>query len=317
MVFRWGIFLLACIFLYVRLAGPKGIVATGGPALLHELRANASVLLAMALLMIVNWLLEAMKWRQLLRGVEHVPLGRAFKATIAGTSVGFVSLNRTGEFLGRVLFLEPANRVAGGFATALGSMAQFVVTLTAGGFGLLLLTLFRLPLPWHAGWISWAVATLTTLVALMALVLYLYPGLLRQLLLLLPFLHRFEQASGVLSRYQRSDLLNVLFLSMARYMVFGFQFVLLLRTFDAGMGTFEAVLAIPLIYLIATLIPSVMLTELGVRGSVAMAVLAPLGAHDGLVLMATTCLWVINVALPASVGSSILLFARIRSRHTG
>lgn len=315
-MFRWGIFLLACVFLYVRLAGPKGIVATGGEQLVEQLRMNASVLLVVATLMILNWLLEAVKWRHLLKGVEHVPLRRAFTATIAGTSVGFVSVNRTGEFLGRVLFLAPEHRVAGGFATSLGSIAQFVVTLVAGGIGLFMLTMLGAPLPWHADWISWALATLTALVAFIALVLYFYPGLLRQLLLLVPFLHRFEQASGILSRYQRSDLLNVILLSIARYAVFGFQFVLLLRAFGAGVDHMEAILAVPLIYLIATLIPSVMLTELGVRGSVAMAVLAPLGADDALVLMATTCLWVINVALPASVGSLILLFARIRSRHT-
>lgn len=315
-MFRWGIFLLACVFLYVRLAGPKGIVATGGAQLIEQLRMNVPVLLVVAALMLVNWLLEAFKWRHLLKGVEHVPLGRAFTATIAGTSVGFVSINRTGEFVGRVLFLAPENRIAGGFATALGSIGQFVITLATGGVGLLLLTALGSPLPWHAGWISWILTTLTSLVAFIALVLYLYPGLLRQLLLLVPFLHRFEQASGVLSRYQRSDLLNVLLLSVARYGVFGFQFVLLLRAFGAGVDHMEAILAVTLIYLIATLIPSVMLTELGVRGSVAMAVLAPLGADDALVLMATTCLWLVNVALPASVGSLILLFARIRSKHT-
>jgi hypothetical protein len=317
MVFRWGIFLLACVFLYVRLAGPKGIVAVGGQQLLQQLRMNVPVLLVVAVLMVVNWLLEAVKWRHLLHGLEQMPLGRAFMATIAGTSVGFVSVNRTGEFLGRVLFLAPGNRVAGGFATALGSIAQFVVTLAAGGLGLLLLTVMNMPLPWHAGWISWALATLTALFAFVALVLYFRPGLLRKLFLLIPFLHRFEQASGVLSRYRHTELVNMLFLSVARYVVFGFQFVLLLRAFDAGVDHVEAILAIPLVYLIATLIPSVMLTELGMRGSVAIAVLAPFGAADTMVLMATTCLWVINVALPASVGSLILLFARIRSRHTG
>lgn len=314
-MFRWGIFLLACVFLYVRLAGPKGIVATGGSAWLVQLRTNVPVLLAVVAFMVLNWWLESVKWRVLLRGVEQVPPMRALLATIAGTSVGFVSVNRTGEFIGRVLFLAPEHRIAGSFATALGSIAQFVVTLVAGGIGLLSMTAMGQPLPWHAGWISWALATLTALVAFIALVLYLYPGLLRQLFLLVPFLHRFEQASGVLARYQHSELLMVLAYSIARYMVFGFQFVLLLQAFGAGATRVETMFAVPLVYLIATLIPSVMLTELGVRGSVAMAVLAPLGAHDATVLLATTCLWTINVAVPACLGSLILLFARIRSRE--
>ena len=81
--------------------------------------------------------------------------------------------------------------------------------------------------------------------------------------------------------------------------------------------TFAMMLGVPLIYLITTLIPSAMLTELGVRGSVAVAVLSPLGGEAALVLLATTCLWLINVAMPASAGSLILLVARIRIRNKG
>lgn len=312
-VFRWGIFLLACMFLYVRLAGTKGIVATSGPGLLAALRIHLPLFFVVGGLMLLNWLLEAVKWEQLVRQVERVGLRQAFIATIAGTSVGFVSVNRTGDFLGRVLFLAPSNRVAGSFATALGSIAQFVVTLVAGGSALVLHTMATVPSPWLTGWFTWALAMLTALVSCIALVLYFSPGHLRQLILLLPFLHRFERASGVLTRYQRSDLLTVLLLSAARYLVFGAQYVLLLHSFIPDIAIPSLMLGVPLVYLIATLIPSIMLTELGVRGSVAVAVFAPFGADAALVLLATTCLWVINVALPASVGSLLLLFARIRT----
>lgn len=316
MLFRWVIFLLACVFLYVELAGPKGIAVTDGRRVMDLLLTNRAVLLAIGALMLVNWWVESYKWLRLIHAVETVGPWRAFVATIAGTSVGFVSVNRTGEFIGRVLFLEPGNRIAGSFATALGSIAQFVVTLAAGGLGLLVITVLRLPLPWPQGWTSWVLATLTTLVTGIALVLYLYPGLFRQLLLLVPFLIRFERASAVLSRFQRSDLLSVLLLSGTRYGLFTFQFVLLLYVFGSGLHVFHAMLGVPLIYLIATLIPSVMLTELGVRGSVAVAILVPLGGDAAVVVLATTCLWLINVALPACVGSLILLFARIRIRNT-
>lgn len=312
LVFRWGIFLLACVFLYTRTIGPKGIVGV------MELPSGAilswPLLGLVCALMLVNWGLEAYKWRMLVAPVEPVSMWRAFRATVAGTSVGLVTLNRTGEFLGRVLFLAPEHRISGAFATALGSIAQFVVTLVLGGMGLLGLLLADLPVPWPAGWISWMLATLTALVTAIALVLYLYPGILRQLLLLLPFLHRLERASVVLGRYQRSELLTVLFFSAVRYAVFGTQFILLLRGTMAGPQLGTLVLAIPLIYLIATLIPSIMLTELGVRGSVAVAVLGPMGGGDAAVLVATTMLWSINVAAPACAGSVIMLFAGIRTK---
>jgi hypothetical protein len=312
LVFRWGIFLLACVFLYTRTIGPKGIVAVADLSSGSIL--SWPMLGVVCTLMLVNWGVEAYKWRMLLAPVEPVSMWRAFRATIAGTSVGLVTFNRTGEFLGRVLFLAPEHRVSGAFATALGSIAQFVVTLVLGGMGLLGLILVDLPVPWPAGWISWMLATLTALVTTVTLVLYLYPGILRQLLLLLPFLHRLERASVVLGHYQRSELLAILSLSAVRYAVFGTQFILLLHGTAAGPSVVTMALAIPLIYLIATLIPSIMLTELGVRGSVAVAVLGPMGGGDVAVLLATTMLWSINVAAPACAGSVILLLARIRMK---
>ncbi|MBL7955784.1 MAG: flippase-like domain-containing protein [Flavobacteriales bacterium] len=314
MAFRWVIFLLACVFLYVKLAGAKGIVATTGESSVALLVENRGIVSIVGLLMLANWWIESFKWRRLMIGVEVVGPWRAFMATIAGTSVGFVSVNRTGEFIGRVLFLAPENRISGGFATALGSIAQFVVTLVAGALGLLFLTVAGLPLPWPMGWISWALATLTTLVTMVALVLYGYPGLFRQVILLVPFARHFDAPSQVLARFERSELIVVLLLSAVRYLVFGLQFILLLRCFGTGLPAAHVFLGVPLIYLIATLIPSVMLTELGVRGSVAVAVFSPLGGEPSLVLLATSVLWMINVALPASVGSLILLFARIRVR---
>jgi len=315
MVFRWGIFLLACVFLYVRLFGPKGILANGGLGRIMEGELPWPTVLICVVLMFVNWAVEAVKWRALLTRVEHLSFLRAFTSTIAGTSVGLVTINRTGEFLGRVLFLAPEDRVAGSFASALGSMAQFVVTLLFGGLGLVALTILHIPLPWPSGWISGMLATLTALVTCAALVLFLHPGLFRQLLLIVPFLRRFERASFVLSQFERSDLITILLLSAGRYIVFGSQYVLLLSAFGAGLDPFTSMAAITVIYLIATLIPSIMLTELGVRGSVAVAVLEPMGILGGIALIATSCLWIINVAAPACAGSLILLFARIRTKR--
>jgi hypothetical protein len=116
-----------------------------------------------------------------------------------------------------------------------------------------------------------------------------------------------------LGDHKAHALVQVLFLSTLRYLVFGAQFIMLLLAFGSGVDLSKALLGIPLVYLIATLIPTVMLTELGVRGSVALAVFGPLGGVDSAVLLATTCLWTINVALPACVGSVVLLLARIRT----
>ena len=314
-VFRWGIFLLASVFLYTQLSAAKGTQAL---AALRHLRTDGIapwVLLVMLVCMAVNWSLESHKWRWLLRPVERIGSWRSLVATIAGTSVGLVTPNRTGEFLGRVLFLKPENRVKGSFATALGSIAQFVVTLLMGALALVVLRILDHPFPLPNGWVTWFILTLTLLVSFGTLVLYLHPSLLRQLLLLVPFLKRLERASSVLNGYAWPELLIVFFLSLMRYVVFTGQYVMLLVVFGSGLSMMDAILAVPVVYLLSTLVPTVMLTELGIRGTAAVALLAPLGGAEISVLLATTVLWSINVVLPALVGSLILLVARIRTER--
>lgn len=304
-------FVLACAFLYSHLYADKG-----NQALLASLEQRWALVLGplavVVLLMVpVNWGLEALKWRMLVAPVATVSRARAFAATIAGTSVGLITPNRTGEFLGRVLFLPPQGRVAAGFATALGSIAQFVITLVAGGIGLVWLAVRPDLVPWSGNGYILALATLTATVAGGALVLYVFPGYLRQLILLVPFLHRLEKASAVLIGFSRSALLGILALSALRYLVFLLQFVLLLRVFQSGVPVAGALVGIPVIYLISTLVPTVMLTEVGVRGSAAVALLGPLGGSDGAVLLATFTLWLVNLVFPAVIGSVLILAARI------
>lgn len=85
-------------------------------------------------LMLINWGIEAVKWQRLVRSVDRLSFGRAFMATIAGTSVGLVTVNRTGDFLGRIL-LDTGCADQGSFVAALGSIAQFVVTIDLRLFG--------------------------------------------------------------------------------------------------------------------------------------------------------------------------------------
>lgn len=313
-LFRWGIFLLACVFLWKHLSADKGRQALEALTYFLQSAGGRWGLFVVLLLMGSNWWLESEKWRRMLSPVERVGRGRAFLATIAGTSVGLITPNRTGEFLGRILFLDPDHRFQGAFATALGSIAQFVTTMLMGGLALLLMLLLGLQLPWPDGWFSAALVSLTALVTIGASVLYMSPSLLRQLVLLVPMLRSLAEASAVLDRYTGGQLRVVLGLSVARYAVFTFQFVLLLSMFGSGVGAFHALLAVALVYLVATMVPTVMLTELGVRGSVALAVFLPLGGTEVPVLLATTVVWVINLALPATVGSVLLLLARIRTR---
>lgn len=307
---RWGVFLLACGFLYVRLAR-QGDTA-GLLTLIQDLDPAyvCGTLALVSVMMLVNWWVESWKWRLLVRDIEPVSAGKAFLATLAGTSIGMITPNRVGEFVGRVLFLAPAHRIPAGFATAVGSIAQFVVTVCMG-----ILSLIAMHLTTRSGAVdpfSIAGGVLCAIVALGSLWLYFDPQLLCLVIARIPFVRRWQAQAEVLVGFRTRRLLGVLLLGLLRYVVFTLQFAILL-TMLVDMPFTDSLFAIPAVFLVSTLIPTVMLTELGVRGSVAVAILSSQAQHDEGVLLASMALWLINVGVPALAGSFILLLTRIRS----
>jgi hypothetical protein len=121
---------------------------------------------------------------------------------------------------------------------------------------------------------------------------------------------RIKKYAKVFSWYHPNDLVKVLGLSLVRYLVFSLQFYLLLCAFGVPISYPNGMMLIGLVYLLMTIIPTIALTELGVRGSVSLYVFAlfltPLGLWTetiGLgVASATTSLWLINLAFPALLG---------------
>lgn len=310
LLLRWGVFVLACAFLYVRLSqwedewDPQALLVV-----LREPEALAA-LAATCALMLLNWGLESRKWRILVTDVEAISRTRAFLAVLAGTPIGLITPNRVGEFVGRVLFLSPEHRIAASFATAVGGIAQFVVTVVMGLIGLMALSFTAehdRASPAAAAWVG-----LCAVVAAITVLLYFNPDLLRSAIARVPVVKRWEKHAVVLERFSNRMLLRVLLISTARYAVFALQFMLLLIAL-AGVPWAQAIMAIPAAFLVSSLIPTIMLTELGVRGSVAVAFISQGGAHDQGVFLASTVLWLINLGLPAITGGVILLAVRIRS----
>lgn len=310
LIIRLCVFTAACAFLFFKVIG-NDLLSNDWLRWQGADRPIPWPMLAVVMaLMPVNWSLEALKWRRLVVPIERIGVAKALAATIAGTSVALVTPNRTGEFVGRVLFLRPENRWSAGFVGVLGSMAQFIVTLVVGcvavAFGV-----FNPDASSGIGYAHKALVWMAVLIAAAGLWLYFRPDVLKRLLQALPFLDRFADRMAPLERADGGVLRIILALSLLRYAVFAAQFILLVHAF-AGTAPFEAALGVPAVFLFTTLLPTTLLSEVAVRGSVAAAVLP--GAPMDLVI-ATTMLWLVNLVIPAIVGSIILLFARIRTNE--
>jgi uncharacterized membrane protein YbhN (UPF0104 family) len=270
-------------------------------------------ILAVVLLMAVNWGLEASKWQMLIQKAEKISWLRSYGAVLSGISVSIFTPNRTGEYLGRVFALDRANRIEGILITISGSLAQITVTLAAGFCGLFFAFLTHMVAPGIPLALLTGVCLLMAAGALLAIVGYLNLPAFRGLLQ-----HLFRRNTGkyspyldALTSFPSKILTRVLLLSIGRYFVFSLQFYILLRMFSIPVTYFPALMIISVIYLVMLAIPSIALLEIGIRGSVAVYLFGvyfsrsgiTIGNYETEVLSATILLWLINLVIPALAGT--------------
>jgi len=271
------------------------------------------ILLGLVLLLLpINLLLESYKWQKLMAKMEKISLMQAFKAVSAGISVSMFMPNRVGDYLGRVFILKKADRVQATLATVLGSAAQLLSTLLFGAAAIIIF------LPrWMDISISinrWAYAGLVFGIVMLA------SGMVFAYLNFSAFTWILQKLSGraydkiahyaiVFSWYNVKELLLVLLISLLRYLVFSFQFYILLRIFQIPIDYYHAMVLIGLIYLIMTIIPTIALSEVGVRGSASLyvfswyfGVAAMTENLNQQIVTASTALWFINLGFPALLG---------------
>lgn len=261
----------------------------------------------------LNQLLEAIKWRYLIEKLEPVSVWTATKAVLTGISVSMFMPNRVGDYLGRVFVLKKANRMQAVLVTIIGSMAQLLTTIIYGCLAVLFF------FPWYRDLDNqmnlWIYSGLVVMIAVMLVVLifsYLNFSSFSDIIRRVSgrFYNKIKKYSDIFAKYDAKNLLFVLLFSTIRYVVFSLQFYLLLKAFQVPVSYYSAIVLIGIIYLLMTIIPTVALTELGIRGSISLFVFTLYLNPSGLwtdevgigVVSASTVLWLINLAIPALLG---------------
>ena len=82
--------------------------------------------------MFLNWGLEARKFQYLVSKIEKISFVNAYRAIFTGLAFALNTINRSGDFVGRILYLKEGNRLRGVALSLVGSMSQIVVTFSIG-----------------------------------------------------------------------------------------------------------------------------------------------------------------------------------------
>ena len=284
-------------FIYHQLVENKSFEELDISVLIDTVKKNKVYLVGVILMMFLNWLVEALKWRYMISKIENISIMTAFRAIFTGITVSTFTPNRIGEYGGRVFCLEQGDRIKAVFITVLCSMSQLLVTILYGSISLFIL--------FDEILIDKTFLSVSLLILLNLFLLFSYFNISHIVNFLGKFklIKSFKKYLEVLVMYNYKDLFIAFIYSNTRYFIFSLQFIILLHVFGINISFMDAILSVMLIFFFITITPTITIAEIGVRGSVAIFVLGLFSSNDIAILSSTTLLWLINLIIPAIIGS--------------
>ena len=272
-------------------------------------------------LMIINWSIEALKWKISIQKVQPVSFSRSFSAILSGVSFSVSTPNRIGEYLGRILYIEEGNRLRVISLTIVSSISQLIITLFAGSVGLFFIRKNIETGNTMQGLDSFWLQVLQYGVIIVLLILTGIYFRLSFLINLVDKLRNNIRYSWLVSSLKDIDatlLLKLLSLSAIRYIVFVVQYFLLFRLFEVNAGWWECFWAVSVVFLVLAIIPTFAIAELGLRGNVSLKLIGLFSTNSLGISLTTATIWIINLVLPAIAGSLLILSVKIfKNRNEG
>lgn len=254
-------------------------------------------------MMLLNWGIEAFKWRLLIAKIEQLSLWDAFKAIWLGVSLSFFTPNRVGEYGGRVLILRKADKIQAVAITLVGSISQLIANVTLGILGFAAFNYYYQAFP---SGITSLLIVCTFFSLFLLTLLYFNLKWIDWLKKYFSWFERLGKYTAPLKSFTREELTHIQALSFLRTMVFSLQYIALIWIFGIEASLFVAWIMVTSIFLVQTIVPSVALIELGVRGNVALFFWKFVTTNHLAILAATFSVWFINLVVPAAIGLIIL-----------
>ena len=258
------------------------------------------VISVVLLLMLVNWGLEAFKWKRLLRQIEKLSIWQSVESVFCGLTWAIFTPNRIGEYGGRVFFLSPKRRIIGIVAMAVGNIGQMVLTNIFGAIALCIFIYRFVPLDYR---LTYALIALSVMFCLFFLIFFFNIRWLNGLLLSMRFTRKYKKFYSILGRYQKKELFKILMFCLARYVVFSTQYFIMFYWLIPDIHYLDILMMVCILFFVQSTLPSLDLFDIGVRSATASYFFSFVTKLDVAVIACTASIWLINIIIPAILGS--------------
>jgi hypothetical protein len=248
-------------------------------------------------LMGFNFLIESIKWKVVVADMHPISFTKAVKSVMVGQAFAFFTPNRIGDFAGRVLFLKTEHKLIGMAHLAWASYAQLIITLLLGTIAINI----NMPLyPWINGVGLSLIKMGSPFIGLILMLLFFYK---KEWKGKLSFLNVIQIKTRVKA--------TLLLLSLLRYLIFLLQYIWVAYLLKIQIDNALLVVSISILFLCLSILPTINITELVVRGQLLILILAPFYADKHMIVFLSSLIWGVNFLIPAVIGSFLLLGYRL------
>src|SRR5207253_450888 len=119
-----------------------------------------------------------------------------------------------------------------------------------------------------------------------------------------------------LRKFHSELLMQLLFLSFLRYVVFVVQYILIFYLFEVNVPVEIILCVMGVVFLTMAIIPSIALLEVGLRGEISIILMGLFSANTLGISFTSLTVWLMNLILPALIGSLLILNLRVFRRKS-
>lgn len=289
----------AFYFVYHKLTSNEALDLNDFVAFLHqnELFSTKNIIF-LIFLTLFNWFFEILKWKYLVSSIGSISFKSALEQSLGALTASLLTPNRIGEYGVKAMYYPAAFRKKIMFLNLIQNTMQMTTTILFGLIGLLFfINYYSLELDF----INMLIFILTILFVFVALIYMLKTNRLK----IKGFL--FMKILDFIKHISTEIKLKTFAFSVARYLIFSFQFYFLLQLFDVNITYLSSMMVITTMYLLSSIIPSIFILDVVIKGSVAVFLFSMLGINELTILCIVTLMWLLNFVIPIAFGSYYVL----------
>jgi hypothetical protein len=261
------------------------------------------------LLMPINWGIESFKWKLITDRVEPVNYPTALKSVFSGICLGNVAPGRAMEFLAKIYYFKPENKPTITVLHFINGMFQMLITVVVG----LIAITYKLT---HNG--QSASVIYVILIGGICLILFfcwaiLNVSFIQQKLKFIKWFNKIGETEHV--QFSKKLMLQLIVLSIVRYLVFTIQFYLILNALSPQLDIWWAFTSIAAYFMLTSIIPMISFIEPAIRAAIALFVFNQASDNSVTVVLTSTLVWMINVMIPSIIGYVIILKEKIDPKN--